>query len=859
MEASKTQTVSISHIKNLMSIPLSYAAGNSSISDWHVFSDDREESELRNPISNFSNLITKKKIKAALELFDFINFPSLVQFWSPTISRHQHQFLDSSDLPFALSRLRKGVSSFRKHCSNYRYNLQGDRCGPPGRVFRGRFPEFCPDIRYYTDEEFELKELAMAAGFRGYLCLPVYEPDWHFCIGVLEVFTIMDGSYCFGDVIERVSASLKGPAQYKLAVNEIKNVLDVLCRTYKLPFAQIWVATSGGSSEESFISPAEMGSFSSIRRVSSFQRDCNWFHLRKGQGIVWKAFLSGTCFCRDLTKLSIVNYALVLSARKVDFTSGFAICLQSTYTGNHVAYIIELFLPPNQTIYRQPWIFLTSLLDTMKQLFKTFRLRTGQKIGSDLPAVVLQTSEDDLIDPFVKCKTIHAGEGLKNKADITQRKPAEPLIFDTGANGSGPDSVKIKENTASSSYVSKFFQNGKMVLSHDTTTNNRSNELNPQQIMPAKIGTMKTLSSGEAVSTTALENPSGNKLTIFPDNPKVKRSMSNNTNPAPDINGGPPRKRSRIGHSSKEHIVESIQQSSSCCVSAPEEGPILLSPVAAPMQNRESIMTVKADFEGDVIKFRVPAACGILKLKHEVTKRLKLNAATFEIKYHREDNIWVVLDTDAKLLEYVRSLGMNTIKLSIMSIVPQPEAAENAIKMTVKASYEDDLIKFEFALSAGISELKNEMIKRLKLDDGCFEIKYTDENNCPMLLDSDAALQNCINKVKSLQKTVMRLSIQPIRSRTAVSNECIMTVKASYGDDIIKFKLSLSSGMMNLKDEVTKRLKLEAGSFVVKYLDEDSNEVLVDGDAALTKYMSAMTSMGIYTVKISLQPIDQQA
>lgn len=71
------------------------------------------------------------------------------------------------------------------------------------------FPEFCPDIRYYCEEEYELKEEAMASGIRGCLCLPVFEPTWHFCIGVLEILTIMDGSFCFGDVIQKVSASLK--------------------------------------------------------------------------------------------------------------------------------------------------------------------------------------------------------------------------------------------------------------------------------------------------------------------------------------------------------------------------------------------------------------------------------------------------------------------------------------------------------------------------------------------------------------------------------------------------------------------------------------------------------------------------
>lgn len=113
---------------------------------------------------------------------------------------------------------------------------------------------------------------------------------------------------------------------------------------------------------------------------------------------------------------------------------------------------------------------------------------------------------------------MHAGEGM-TQADEAHPTPTESLILYSEANGSGPENVKIKGNTASSSYVSKCSRNGKMVLSRDTTTNNRRSELNPQQIMLAKNGATRTLSFGEAASTKALENLSRKKLTSSPDNP----------------------------------------------------------------------------------------------------------------------------------------------------------------------------------------------------------------------------------------------------------------------------------------------------------------------------------------------------
>lgn len=48
----------------------------------------------------------------------------------------------------------------------------------------------------------------MRCGVRGYLASPVFEPVWKHCIGVIELLTVMDGSYCLTDLIQKVSDSL---------------------------------------------------------------------------------------------------------------------------------------------------------------------------------------------------------------------------------------------------------------------------------------------------------------------------------------------------------------------------------------------------------------------------------------------------------------------------------------------------------------------------------------------------------------------------------------------------------------------------------------------------------------------------
>jgi len=46
-----------------------------------------------------------------------------------------------------------------------------------------------------------------------------------------------------------------------------------------------------------------------------------------------------------------------------------------------------------------------------------------------------------------------------------------------------------------------------------------------------------------------------------------------------------------------------------------------------------------------------------------------------------------------------------------------------------------------------------------------------------------------------------------------------MTIKATYKEDIIRFKVSMDCGIVELKEEIAKRLKLKVGTFDIKYMD----------------------------------------
>uniref|UniRef100_A0A0A9HHX6 PB1 domain-containing protein n=1 Tax=Arundo donax TaxID=35708 RepID=A0A0A9HHX6_ARUDO len=63
------------------------------------------------------------------------------------------------------------------------------------------------------------------------------------------------------------------------------------------------------------------------------------------------------------------------------------------------------------------------------------------------------------------------------------------------------------------------------------------------------------------------------------------------------------------------------------------------------------VVTVKASYKGDIIRFRVPCSSGVAAVKEEVAKRLGLEADTFDVKYLDDDNEWVLISRDADFQE----------------------------------------------------------------------------------------------------------------------------------------------------------------------------------------------------------------
>ncbi|THG09674.1 hypothetical protein TEA_014618 [Camellia sinensis var. sinensis] len=169
------------------------------------------------------------------------------------------------------------------------------------------------------------------------------------------------------------------------ALYEISKVLEVVCEVHGLDFAQVWARCRVNYACWAL---GKSDFFHVICHVNKDDEDFNLAsnaqHLRKGQGVVGRAFSSpNVLFCKDITQLSIIDYPFAHYARYHKLGCCFTICLQSSIIRNDI-YVLECFMPPSNNKNGNQQTALRKILETMKKNFRTFKLASGEEVGEHL-------------------------------------------------------------------------------------------------------------------------------------------------------------------------------------------------------------------------------------------------------------------------------------------------------------------------------------------------------------------------------------------------------------------------------------------------------------------------------------------
>uniref|UniRef100_A0A8R7VDB7 PB1 domain-containing protein n=1 Tax=Triticum urartu TaxID=4572 RepID=A0A8R7VDB7_TRIUA len=86
----------------------------------------------------------------------------------------------------------------------------------------------------------------------------------------------------------------------------------------------------------------------------------------------------------------------------------------------------------------------------------------------------------------------------------------------------------------------------------------------------------------------------------------------------------------------------------------------------------------------------------------------------------------------------------------------------NSGTVTIKASFKEDIVRFHFQCSSGVMALKDEVVKRLRMNAGMFDIKYIDDYHKWVKLECTADLEECIEISQHSGTHVIRLLVSDV-------------------------------------------------------------------------------------------------
>ncbi|KAL0456389.1 UNVERIFIED_CONTAM: protein NLP8 [Sesamum latifolium] len=94
---------------------------------------------------------------------------------------------------------------------------------------------------------------------------------------------------------------------------------------------------------------------------------------------------------------------------------------------------------------------------------------------------------------------------------------------------------------------------------------------------------------------------------------------------------------------------------------------------------------------------------------------------------------------------------------------------DSGTKITGKAMYRDDTIRFKFEPSNGCFELYEEVGTRFRLERGQFQLKYRDDDEEWVMLVNDSDLHECLEILDFLGTRTVKFLVRDVLSATGSS------------------------------------------------------------------------------------------
>ncbi|PIA39546.1 hypothetical protein AQUCO_02600180v1 [Aquilegia coerulea] len=761
-----------------------------------------------------------EKMLRALSLFkESSGGGILAQVWMP-FKQGDKVILSTCEQPFLLDQILAGYREVSRGFTFSAMESPNTSLGLPGRVFISQMPEWTSNVIYYSKGEYLRVQHAVDHEVRGSLALPIFRPHDKECCAVLEVVTMKEKSN-FEQEMTHVCRSLQAvnlstsaatrvhpqlcSKNQKVALAEIVDILRALCHAHMLPLALTWIpcgytdiindeftTVNVGegkilSNDKSILCIEEAACYVNNKNMQDFMQACAEHHLKKGQGIAGKALESNhPFFSPDIKDYDIREYPLVHHARKFGLSAAVAIRIRSTYTGKD-DYILEFFLPINCTGSSEQQLLLTNLSSTMQRICKSLRtVSDAELVGTEDSVVihgkssqlVLSDSELDSKEHLAFHNFEHSNEARKPVVAHEQKKQLEKKRSVVEKNISLSTlrqhfSGSLKDAAKSLGVCPTTLK--RICRQHGISRwpSRKINKVNRslrkiQSVIDSDQGVeaglkFDALTGGLVAATTMVHDMEVHN--IFPYH---KTAIArNSTSICSDVI-------STFPTSWMKDESPSLEIGRDECFSG-EHKPEFVGNTFVSMAGKAEIGSFSQDISMDSSE---KERCDILGSSFESFDCHNTSPTSSSIEAADEmdtarDEYFGVIENSHPTSSGMRNSSNASLSTMNGSASSSPNPRQNFLKrkigiedcghrLTVKATYKEDTVRFKFEPSAGYFQLFEEVGKRFKLPTGTFLLKYVDDEKELVMLSSDSDLQECLEVLESIGSRCIKLSVRDI-------------------------------------------------------------------------------------------------
>ncbi|KAK9093930.1 hypothetical protein Scep_025399 [Stephania cephalantha] len=808
----------------------------------------------------------------------------LIQVWAP-IRNGDRYVLTTSEQPFVLDPCSNGLFQYRTVSLTYMFSVDGESSGDlglPGRVFHRQLPEWTPNVQYYSRKEYPRLKHALNYNVQGTLALPVFEPSGQYCVGVVELI-MTSQKINYAPEVDRVSKALQavnlrssgildGPSIQicnkgrRKALAEILEILTMVCEIHKLPLAQTWVpcqhrnvlANGGGVKKncasfdgscmgEVCMSTTDVAFYVVDAHMWGFRDACAEHHLQKGQGVAGRAFASrSSCFSQDVTKFCKMEYPLVHYAKMFGLSSCFAVCLRSTCTGDD-DYILEFFLPPSIIDSSEQQVLLASLLDTMKQHYHSLNVACGVEVEVGRSVEMIKKSFDKMVSnseletvqlslatvlPIDSDAIPHVG-GETTQPDLSEQN----IRLGIGELNEKESFPCLDENFSSVSISG----NRGMKKASERKRGKAEKSISLQVLRQYFAGSLKDAAKSLGVCPTTMK--------------RICRQHG--------ISRWPSRKINKVNRSLSKLkcVIESVQGA---------DGALTLTSLAtSTLPVAVDSISWPASME-ETKKQSSPCSKSTMIQEHEETPsptnktpgsdgEADMDSQPIE-EGSIDHNFGAVLDKSMGTLTSIDQYETTSLNnLFSPSNLAQDFTTSCLLGLALRPNIEASTFSVAYSIPDSLIATQRQPHSSEELIEDVGSSKDL-RNLCDITpVDEQVPETGCWNAEISCPEHGSfdqdKVPTHPMQNAKANQDKRTVTMKASYRENIIRFRLLTTSGMVELQEEVAKRLKLEVGTFDIKYLDSDHELVLLACDADLQECMDVSRLLGRRMVRLLVHDI----